>query len=79
MLNDIGDLTDISVSCGWGLTSRASRYTGQEKLRKKAEHGSRDEIPERIPDNWYYDGGDTLELARSLGWAGRMNRPEKML
>lgn len=43
------------------------------------EGGKRDEIPERIPDNWDYDGGDTLEWARSLGWSGRMNRPEKML
>ena len=47
---------------------------------KVAEEGrSKEEIPERIPDNWDYDNEDSVEWAASLGWTGRMSRPEKLL
>ena len=47
---------------------------------KVAEEGrSKEEIPERIPDNWDYDNEDSIEWAASLGWTGRMSRPEKLL
>lgn len=47
---------------------------------KVAEEGSgREEFLERIPDNGDYDDEDALGWARSLGWSGRMSRPEKLL
>ena len=44
-----------------------------------AEGWSQEEYLDAIPDNWDYDQEGTREWARSLGWTGRMSRPEKLL
>lgn len=76
VLDDVGGLDGyIRFLRGINKQSEWAYWAG----KVAEEGGSREEIPERIPDNWDYDGGDTLEWARSLGWTGRMNRPEKML
>ena len=76
VLDDVGGLDGyIRFLRGINKQSEWAYWAG----KVAEEGGSREEIPERIPDNWDYDGGDTLEWARSLGWTGRMNRPEKLL
>ena len=76
VLDDVGGLDGyIRFLRGINKQSEWAYWAG----KVAEEGGSREEIPERIPDNWDYDGGDTLEWAWSLGWTGRMNRPEKML
>lgn len=47
--------------------------------RTAEEGGTKEEIIERIPDNWDYDEDDTIDWGWSQGWTGRMNRPEKLL
>ena len=76
VLDDVGGLDGyIRFLRGINKQSEWAYWAG----KVAEEGGSRDEIPERMPDHWDYDGGDTLEWARSLGWTGRMNRPEKLL
>ena len=76
MLDDVGGFDGyIRFLRGINKQSEWAYWAG----KVAEEGGSREEIPERTPDNWDYDGGDTLEWGRSLGWTGRMNRPEKML
>lgn len=76
VLDDVGGM-DGYIRFLRGINKEKEKVFWNEK--GVAEGWSREEYLDAIPDNWDYDQEGTLEWARSLGWTGRMSRPEKLL
>lgn len=76
VLDDVGGI-DGYIRFLRGINKEDECAYWAEKVAE--EGGGREEFLERIPDNGDYDDEDALGWARSLGWSGRMSRPEKLL
>ncbi len=76
VLDDVGGM-DGYIRFLRGINKEKEKVFWNEK--GVAEGWSQEEYLDAVPDNWDYDQEGTREWARSLGWTGRMSRPEKLL